>query len=56
MTENSNFIHGNRLQIKRVIDETNSKKLIPIHTQHEEYHRKWHKNVTTINQHVIVNV
>ena len=43
--------HGDGLQIKRVIDETNSKKLIPIHTQHEEYHKKWHKNVKSVNQH-----
>ena len=24
---------------------------IPIHTQHEEYHQKWHKNVQSVNPH-----
>jgi len=32
--------HGDGTQIKRVIESSNSKKLIPIHTQHEEYHKK----------------
>ncbi len=43
--------HGDGTQIKKVIDGTNAKKLIPIHTEHEEYHRKWHKNVQSVNQH-----
>ena len=43
--------HGGGEQIKYVIENTKSKSLIPIHTQHEEYHKKWHPNVTSINQH-----
>ena len=43
--------HGDGEQIKYVIENTNSKKLIPIHTIHDEYHKKWHSNVTTVNQH-----
>ena len=43
--------HGDGEQIKRVIDGANSKKLIPIHTHHDEYHKKWHSNVHTVNQH-----
>ena len=43
--------HGDGSQIKHVIDNTNSKKLIPIHTHHDEYHKKWHNNVHTVNQH-----
>ena len=43
--------HGDGLQIKKVIDGANSKKLIPIHTEHEEYHKKWHDNVTSVDQH-----
>ena len=43
--------HGDGSQIKHVIDNTNSKKLIPIHTHHDEYHKKWHNNVQTVNQH-----
>ena len=45
--------HGDGSQIKHVIDNTNSKKLIPIHTHHDEYHKKWHKNVHSVNQHGI---
>lgn len=48
--------HGDGLQIKRVIDETDSKKLIPIHTQHEEYHKKWHNNVRSVNPSDSVNL
>jgi len=43
--------HGDGLQIKKVIDGAKSKKLIPIHTQQEEYHKKWHDNVTSVEQH-----
>ena len=43
--------HGDGTQIKRVIDGANAKKLIPIHTQHDEYHKKWHSDVHTVNQH-----
>ncbi len=43
--------HGDGEQIKYVIENTNSKKLIPIHTEHDEYHKKWHKNVQTVSQH-----
>jgi mRNA degradation ribonuclease J1/J2 len=42
--------HGDGTQIKKVIEETESKKLIPIHTEHEEYHKKWHPNIKTVNQ------
>ena len=48
--------HGDGTQIKRVIDGANAKKLIPIHTHHEEYHRKWHGNVQSVNQHDLVSV
>ena len=43
--------HGDGEQIKRVIDGSNAKKLIPIHTQHDEYHKKWHSNVQSVKQH-----
>lgn len=42
--------HGDQGQIKKVVKETKSKKLIPIHTEHEEYHKKWHPNVKSVNQ------
>ena len=43
--------HGDGEQIKYVVENSHSKALIPIHTQHDEYHKKWHKNVHSINQH-----
>ena len=50
--------HGDGEQIKKVIDGVNAKKIIPIHTdpKNEVYHKKWHKNVTTVNQHEVVSV
>ena len=40
--------HGSGDQIKRVIEGSKSKKLIPIHTEHEEYHKKWHPKVKEV--------
>lgn len=40
--------HGSRDQIKHVVQETKSKSLIPIHTEHEDYFSKWHSNVNTV--------
>ena len=43
--------HGSGDQIKKIIDGRDSKVLVPIHTEHEEFHKKWHNNVkeVTIN-------
>jgi ribonuclease J len=43
--------HGDGEQIKHVIDNANAKSIVPIHTVHDEYHKKWHSNVKTVNQH-----
>ena len=43
--------HGDGVQIKQVIDGANAKKLIPIHTKHDEYHKKMHSNVETVSKH-----
>ena len=42
--------HGDGVQIKRVIDGSRARKIIPIHTEHDEYHKKWHGNVVTAEQ------
>ena len=42
--------HGDGVQIKKVIDGSHARKLIPIHTEHDEYHKKWHGNVVTAEQ------
>jgi ribonuclease J len=41
--------HGDGVQLKRVIVDTDSRCLIPIHTEHEEYHKKWHRNVRSVD-------
>lgn len=40
--------HGDGNQIKQVIEGAKSKTLIPIHTVHEKYHKKWHTNVRKV--------
>jgi ribonuclease J len=40
--------HGSGDQIKKIIEGSKSKSLIPIHTEHEEYHKKWHPNVLEV--------
>jgi ribonuclease J len=37
--------HGSGDQIRNIIEGSRSRILIPIHTEHEEYHKKWHSNV-----------
>lgn len=40
--------HGDGNQIKQVVENTKSRKLIPIHTTKERYHKKWHRNVKLV--------
>ncbi|MEW6043446.1 MAG: MBL fold metallo-hydrolase [Thermoproteota archaeon] len=40
--------HGSRDQIKQVVQGSDTKSLIPIHTVHEEYFKKWHSTVKTV--------
>jgi ribonuclease J len=37
--------HGSGDQIRNIIEGSKSRTLIPIHTEHEDYHKKWHENV-----------
>jgi hypothetical protein len=41
--------HGSGDQIKRIIEASAAKTIIPIDTEHEEYHKKWHNNVVEVN-------
>lgn len=43
--------HGDQEQIKHIVENTDAKSLIPIHTTNDAYHKKWHPNVTSVNQH-----
>lgn len=40
--------HGSGDQIKRIIEGSNSKLLVPVHTENEEFHKKWHNNVMEV--------
>lgn len=40
--------HGSGDQIKKVIEGTESKTLVPIHTEHPEYHKKWHSHTIEV--------
>ena len=35
---------GDGMLIKQVIEGSKSKSLVPVHTVHEAYQQKWHKN------------
>jgi ribonuclease J len=48
--------HGDGEQIRHVVKDTHAKSIIPIHTQHDEYHKQWHDNVQSVNQHDKVNL
>ncbi len=40
--------HGSGDQLKKVIEGAKAKSLVPIHTEHEEYHKKWHNQVIEV--------
>jgi ribonuclease J len=40
--------HGSGDQIRKVIEGSNPEMLIPIHTEHEEFHKKWHPQVKIV--------
>ena len=48
--------HGDGEQIKHVVENTKSKKLIPIHTVKDSYHKRWHNNVHSVNQHDMISL
>ena len=48
--------HGDGEQIKYVVESTGAKSLIPIHMLKGKYHKKWHSNVNSVNQHDLVSL
>jgi len=48
--------HGSGDQIKQVIEGTKAKTLVPIHTEHEEFHEKWHKNVRKVEPNYLLEL
>jgi ribonuclease J len=41
--------HGSRDQLQRVVQESNCKKVVPIHTLNEDYYDKWHDGVVHVS-------
>ena len=48
--------HGSRDQIQRVVEGSNAKALIPIHTEDDEYFDRWHKNVHRVELDKTINI
>lgn len=40
--------HGDGTQIKAVVEGAKAKRLIPIHTEKEKFHKQWHSNVKIV--------
>jgi ribonuclease J len=40
--------HGSRDQLRHVVIDCGSKRVIPIHTENEEYYANWHNNVINV--------
>ena len=40
--------HGSGDQIRKITEGSDSKTQIPILTEHEEFHKKWHNNVKEV--------
>jgi ribonuclease J len=40
--------HGSGDQIRKIIEGSNTKTLVPIHTEHEEFHKQWHPRVQDV--------
>jgi mRNA degradation ribonuclease J1/J2 len=40
--------HGSRDQLQHIVKNSNSRKVIPIHTENEEYFNNWHDNVVNV--------
>jgi ribonuclease J len=40
--------HGSGDQIRKIIQDSTPSTLVPIHTEHEEYYKKWHNNVIQV--------
>lgn len=41
--------HGAQDEIKKIVDGSNAKSLVPIHTQHSDYFEKWHNKVEKVS-------
>lgn len=48
--------HGSGDQIRKIIQYSEAKKLVPIHTEHEEYHKKWHSNVIEVSEYASISL
>jgi hypothetical protein len=46
---------GSGDQIRKIIEGSNSKMLIPVHTGPEEYYKKWHNNVKEVTMNASIS-
>ncbi len=40
--------HGDKAQIKKIVEGSKPKRLIPVHTVHADHFKEWHNNVTIV--------
>ena len=48
--------HGSGGLVIKIIEETNSNPLIPIHSEHEEHHKKWYPQVKEVQLNSFVTI
>ena len=41
--------HGSQDQLKKIVQDSKAKRVIPVHTENEDYYSKCHNNVTKVN-------
>jgi mRNA degradation ribonuclease J1/J2 len=48
--------HEDSTQMKKVIEGAKAKRLVPIHTEKEKYHKMWHPNVKVVQSNSALEV
>lgn len=48
--------HGDGTQIRQVVENARAKRLVPIHTTNERYHKKWHSNVKVVKPNSVLEL
>jgi ribonuclease J len=48
--------HGSQDQLKQIVQNTNSKRVVPVHTENEDYYYKWHNNVISVKINDTINL
>jgi mRNA degradation ribonuclease J1/J2 len=48
--------HGSRDQLQHIVKNSNTRMVIPIHTENEEYFSNWHDNVVNVALNSVVEI